>query len=130
MIKFSYTILYVQDVISSIEFYERAFGFSRKFVSPGNEYGELLTGETTVSFASITLAKSNLKDGFIENTLANKPFGIEIGFTTENVEEVVKAAITAGAKIVENPKIKPWGQKVAYLRDIDGVLIEISTPMT
>lgn len=129
MIKFAYTILYVQDVTKSIEFYENAFGFSRKFVSPENDYGELLVGETTLSFASISLAESNLKDGFIQSSLFNKPFGIEIGFTTENVEATIEQAISAGATLAEHPKTKPWGQVVAYIRDIDGFLIEICTPM-
>jgi lactoylglutathione lyase len=129
MIKFAYTILYVQDVTKSIEFYEKAFGFTRKFITPENDYGELLAGETTLSFVSTTLAKSNLTNGFTESSLTGKPFGIEIGFTTENVEETLSAAINAGAVIVENPKTKPWGQVVAYVRDIDGFLIEICTPM-
>lgn len=129
MIKFAYTILYVQDVPKSIEFYENAFGFTRKFVTPANDYGELLVGETTLSFASKELAKSNLKEGFIESSLTDKPFGIEIGFTADNVEETVSTAVNAGATIVENPTRKPWGQTVAYVRDIDGFLIEICTPM-
>lgn len=129
MIKFAYTILYVQDVAKTIEFYEQAFGFTRKFISPDNSYGELLVGETTLSFAAITLAKSNLKDGFLESSLANKPFGIEIGFTTTNVDETLLKAVAAGATLVEQPKTKPWGQVVAYVRDLDGFLIEICTPM-
>lgn len=129
MIQFAYTILYVQDVTKSVEFYEKAFGFARKFISPGNDYGELSVGETTLSFASTALAKSNLKDGFTESRLADKPFGIEIGFTTENVAETLAMATKAGAIVVENPKTKPWGQTVAYLRDLDGFLIEICTPM-
>jgi len=129
MIKFAYTILYVQDVTKAIEFYEKAFGFTRTFITPGNDYGELSAGETTLSFASITLAKSNLKDGFIESNLENKPFGIEIGFTTDDVEESVRTALDAGATLVEHPKTKPWGQVVAYVRDIDGFLVEICTPM-
>ena len=129
MIKFAYTILYVQDVTKSVEFYENAFGFIRKFIAPGNDYGELLVGETTLSFASLTLANSNLTNGFTASSLINKPFGIEIGFTTENVEETLSTAVKAGATIVEDPKTKPWGQVVAYLRDLDGFLIEICTPM-
>lgn len=129
MIKFAYTILYVEDVTKTVEFYETAFGFTRKFVTPDNDYGELMVGETTLSFASITLAKSNLKDGFTESSLTAKPFGIEIGFTTANVEETLIRAVKAGATIVENPKTKPWGQVVAYLRDLDGFLIEICTLM-
>lgn len=129
MIKFAYTILYVQDVTKSVEFYENAFGFTRKFVTPDNDYGELLVGETTLSFASMTLAKSNLKEGFTESNLTAKPFGIEIGFTADNVEETLSTAVNAGATIVEIPKTKQWVQIVAYVRDIDGFLIEICTPM-
>jgi lactoylglutathione lyase len=75
------------------------------------------------------LAKLNLKEGFIESKLSNKPFGIEIGFTTNNVEETINSVLNAGGTILEKPKTKPWGQIVAYVRDIDGFLIEICTPM-
>jgi len=129
MIKFAYTILYVQDVTRTIDFYEKAFGFTRIFITPDNSYGELLTGDTTLSFASTTLAATNLKDGFVESSLSQKPFGIEIGFTTDDVEASVKSAVDAGAILVAEPKTKPWGQIVAYVRDIDGFLVEICTPV-
>lgn len=129
MTSFAYTILYVKDVSKSMEFYEKAFGFERKFMAPGNEYGELTTGATTLSFAAITLAKTNLSDGFVESSPNGKPFGIEIGFTTQEVEKVYNEAIKAGAIAVEKAKTKPWGQVVAYVKDPDGFLIEICTPM-
>ena len=129
MIKFAYTILYVENVTRSIEFYEKSFGFSRKFVTEENDYGEIITGETTISFASKNLANSNLKNGFIESDLKNKPFGMELGFVTENVAETIKSAKNNGGIIIEEPKQKPWGQIVAYIRDIDGFLIEICTAM-
>ncbi len=130
MIKFSYTILYVQDVVKTIEFYEKAFGFERKFITPDSTYAELLSGATTLSFASAYFARENFEVGFIESDLKNKPFGIEIGFTTEDVEATVKAAIDAGGVLVGEPKTKDWGQIVAYIRDIDGFLVEICTPMS
>ena len=127
MVKFGYTILYVEDVEKSIEFYENAFGFSRKFVTPENDYGELITGETTISFASKKLAAQNLKDGFIESNLEDKPFAIELGFITDNVGELVQKATSFGAVLIKEPTQKPWGQIVAYVRDLDGFLIEICT---
>ncbi|TDO23877.1 VOC family protein [Pedobacter duraquae] len=129
MITFSYTILYVNNVENSITFYEQAFGFKRKFVSPDGTYGELITGATTLSFASHHLAKSNLKDGYQESNIDIKPFGFEIGFATSDVEGVIKTALEAGASLAAEPKTKPWGQVVAYLKDLDGFLIEICTPM-
>jgi len=127
MVKFGYTILYVEDVQKSIEFYENAFGFSRKFVTPENDYGELITGETTISFASKKLAAQNLKDGFIESNPEDKPFAIELGFITDNVGELVQKATSFGAVLIKEPTQKPWGQIVAYVRDLDGFLIEICT---
>jgi uncharacterized glyoxalase superfamily protein PhnB len=129
MIKFAYTIFYVKNVSKSIEFYEKTFGFKRKFITDNDEYGELDTGSTTLSFASVKLAKSNLSKGFRENSPSKKPFAMEIGITTDNVDREVKAAIKAGAKLVEKPKQKPWGQTVAYVQDPEGFLIEICTPM-
>lgn len=129
MIQFKYTILYVQDVEKTLSFYEQAFGFSRKFIAPGNEYGELVTGGTTLSFAATSLAKFNLSAGFIESSVQNKPFAMEIGLTTDDVAATMNKAIAAGATIVEKPKQKPWGQTVAYVKDLDGFLIEICTPV-
>jgi uncharacterized glyoxalase superfamily protein PhnB len=129
MVKFGYTILYVENVEESISFYENAFGFSRKFITPENDYAELVTGETTLSFASKQLAAQNLKDGFIESTLEDKPFAIEIGFITEDVTETVQKATSFGAVLIKEPTQKPWGQIVAYIRDLNGFLIEICTEM-
>lgn len=127
--KYAYTILYVENVSETIEFYEKAFGFSRKFITPENDYGELLTGETTIAFASTELAKSNLKSGFEKATNFGKPFGIELAFTTENIEIDFQNAINSGATEFEPLTEKPWGQKVGYLRDNNGFLIELCTPI-
>ncbi|MFW0717968.1 VOC family protein [Pedobacter sp. N23S346] len=130
MVKFSYTILYVKNVSESIEFYEKAFGFERKFITPENNYGEITSGDTTISFADIQLASSNLSNGFKVSVKGEKPFGIELGFTTENVELVFNHAVKMGATPLEKIKVKPWGQEVAYVQDINGFLIEICSPMS
>jgi len=129
MIKFAYTILYVSDVKRTAEFYSKAFDFEVRFIAPGDEYAELNSGTTTLSFAALPLAKSNLSDGFQESDLKTKPFGIELGFTTVDVQALVDKALALGATLLEEPKEKPWGQMVAYIRDLDGFLIEVCTPM-
>ncbi|WP_342083713.1 VOC family protein [Dyadobacter sp. OTU695] len=129
MANFAYTILYVKDVAASIEFYENAFGFKKKFISPDNDYGELITGSTTLSFAASDFVQSHIPGGFTESSLTAKPFGIEIGFTVDNVEEVFQNALSAGAILVSEPKTKPWGQTVSYVRDPNGFLVEICTLM-
>lgn len=127
--KFAYTILYVENVTETIEFYERAFGFNRKFLTPEKDYGELISGETTIGFASLELGNSNFKNGYQKITNDRRPFGVELAFTTENIESDFQNAINSGATEFEPLTEKPWGQKVGYVRDNNGFLIEICTPI-
>lgn len=127
MIKFKYIILYVEDVEKSMNFYKNTFGSEIKFITPEKDYGELLTGETTLSFAAVSLAGSNIKKGFLTSKTQDKPFGIELGFVTDDVEALVKKAIKNGAELYEDIAVKPWGQKTAYIKDPNNYLIEICT---
>lgn len=127
--RFGYTILYVGDVATAIDFYERAFGLARRFVSDDGAYGELETGETTLAFASHAQAESVLSGGFRPISPAEPPAGIEIGFVTDDVAGAWQRARDAGAAEVTSPRVKPWGQTVAYVRDPVGMLVEICTPV-
>lgn len=127
--KYTYTIIYVKSVKETVEFYEKAFGFQCKFITPEEDYGELVSGETKIAFASIELGKSNFKNGFQISSDLDKPFGVEMAFTSENVDEDFKKAIAAGAKEYEGLTQKPWGQKVGYVLDNNGFLIEICSVM-
>jgi lactoylglutathione lyase len=127
--RFGYTILYVEDVLRAIDFYERAFGLVRRFVSDDATYGEMETGDTTLSFASHTLVSGFLPAGYRRNDPAEPPAGVEIGFVTDDVPAAWDAALAAGAIVVSPPTTKPWGQTVAYVRDLEGMLVEICTPV-
>lgn len=127
--KYAYTILYVESVNDTLTFYENAFGFQRKFITPEGDYGELLTGETTIAFASTGLGASNFQKGYQRLSKSEKPWGIEMAFTTEQIEEDFSKAVQHGAKIFEKVQEKPWGQKVGYLLDNNGFLIEVCTPI-
>jgi lactoylglutathione lyase len=127
--RFGYTIVYVRDVESSVAFYEQAFGLQRRFVDQSGQYAEMETGETTLAFALNDLGASNLPGGFRRNDPAEPPAGIEIAFLTEDVDAAFRKALEAGATSVAEPKTKPWGQSVAYVRDRDGVLVEIGSQM-
>jgi catechol 2,3-dioxygenase-like lactoylglutathione lyase family enzyme len=128
--KLGYTILYVKDVPRSVAFYEDAFGLSRRFVHEAGMYAEMDTGATTLAFAANGLAKSNLACGFQENHLSNPPAGFEIAFTTDDVQVAYDRALEAGATAVSPPATKPWGQIVAFVRDKDGIVVELCTPST
>ena len=127
--KYGYTILYVTDVGKTIEFYEKAFGFKRKMITPDNGYGELQTGGTCIGFVSMEMGKSNFTKGLQKADQSRLPFGIELAFTTKTIEKDFQRALDAGAIQWEPLREKPWGQTVGYLLDNNGFLIEICTPM-
>jgi len=127
--KYGYTIIYVEDVKETLAFYQKAFGFQKKFLTPEEDYGELISGETTIAFASLALARSNFKSELIRTKKTGQPLGVEMAFVTENIEADFQKAIEMGATEFEPLQEKPWGQKVGYLRDNNGLLIEICTPV-
>jgi lactoylglutathione lyase len=50
---------------------------------------------------------------------------MKLGFITHDVQKSFDQAIDAGAEAVSFPVKKPWGQTVSYVRDLNGLLVEI-----
>ncbi len=126
---FGYTIIYVDDVPATLDFYTKAFGLATRFLHESNGYGELETGTTTLAFAAHQVAEQNLPEGYTCVTSDGKPFGIEIGLVTNDVLGAYETAIAAGATPLAEPKAKPWGQVVAYVRSVEGTVVELCSPM-
>lgn len=127
--KFGYTIIYVPNVSTSLAFFEKAFGFSRRFLHASGMYGELETGETTLAFAAHDLGAMNFPSGHVAAHESAQPLGIEVAFVTAEVEQAHKQALSAGAIELSAPQAKPWGQVVSYVRCPDGTLVELCTPV-
>ena len=128
--KYGYTIIYVSSVVETLEFYKNAFGFDVKFVHESKAYGELDTGETTLAFASHEMGDMNLEGRYIKANVQNEPFGIELGFVTEDVVSAYSKAVESGAFPIKEPEEKPWGQLVGYVRAVDGSIIELCSPIS
>ena len=127
-----YAILFVKDVEASLAFYEKAFGLTRRFFHDdhGKAYGELETGAARLAFCSLPLVQEQLNQSEIHLASPSKPpLGFEIALLTSDVSALFGRAVKAGATAVCQPSTKPWGQTVAYLRDKDGHLVELATPM-
>jgi len=129
--RFGYMIFYVDDVGATVDFFVNAFGMVKKFVTTENDYGELETGATTLAFAANELAASNLDaaGGYDAIVSSAKPIGAVMTLLSDDVAATIEAAVAAGASRYAPPVDKPWGQTVAYIRDPNGILIEVATPM-
>jgi lactoylglutathione lyase len=123
-----WVIVYVPDVGAAIEFYEQAFGFERKSLAPDASFGELNSGATTLAFATETLAESNFDGGF-QRPAGERPFNVEIALVFDDPEAAFSRAVELGATVLAEPKRKPWGQLVSYVRDPFGTLVEVCSPV-
>jgi uncharacterized glyoxalase superfamily protein PhnB len=128
MNKLGTIIYYVENVEKTLTFFEKAFGLKRMFIDPTGHYGQLDTGTTALGFASFDLAKQNLPQGFTRVSPKELP-GCEISFTATDVKRSLTHAVKSGAELIAAAEEKPWGQTVAYVRDFNGILIEIASDM-
>ncbi len=125
--KLAYAILYVPAVEASLSFYERAFGLSRRMLHESGLYGELETGATTLAFADETFTPT--RGAFALNRSTNPAAGAEVGLVVDDVAAAFARALESGATPVVEPVTKPWGQTVAYVRDLNGFFVELCTSM-
>lgn len=126
--KYGYTILYVDDVLKTVAFYEKALGLKKLFVHESNAYAEMDTGATRLAFTAKSLAKENGLDfGQLGSFSSPPPF--EVALVTDDVESAFKKAVANGASELKKPVQKPWGQLVGYIRDCNGFLVEICSPL-
>ena len=126
--KFAYTIVYVADVELTLKFYQQTFGLKLHFLHDSKQYGELDTGEVKLAFASNAMADANGVTIRVNAADQLAP-GFEIALSCEDVTAAFEHAVSNGAIAVNEPATKPWGQIVAYVRDCNGILIELCTPM-
>ncbi len=126
--KLGYTLLYVNDVEKTMAFYSKAFGLEISFLHESKEYGEMKTGDTKLGFVHHNTAGSHGFE-YEKLSLKNKAPGFEIGLVTNDVEEAFARAVEAGAIATSKPTKKPWGQVVSYVRDCNGLLVEICSAM-
>lgn len=124
--KFKYTILYVEDVSSTLDFFKRAFGFDQQFLHESGDYGELNTGSTTLSFSSLSLMQELGKSPAQVKALAPV---FEIAFESNDVRTDLSRALAAGAVLHQDIRDESWGQTTAYVNDPNGFLLEICSPI-
>jgi len=127
--KLGYTIIYVPSVAQALGFYKDAFGFETRFLHESGAYGELETGATALAFATHEMGEMNFAGQYQKPSPTTLPFGMELAFVCDDVAAAYTKAVAAGAAPLKEPAEKPWGQTVAYVRDQNGILIELCSPM-
>ena len=125
-----WVIVYVDDPPAAREFYMRAFGLQGGFVAGSRTYAELDTGATKLAFAAYALGEQNFSGGVRPAAAGDgPPPNVEIALVADDVDGAYERALEAGCVALAEPKDKPQGQRVAWVRDPFGTLLELATPL-
>ena len=124
-----WTIVYVKSVEAAVRFYRRAFGLELRFIVETKDYAEMETGSTALAFASNRFAAVHMPAPIRESDPDEPAPGFTVSFRSNNVEADYERAIEAGATALSTPREHPWAQTTACVRDPDGVMIEIASPL-
>jgi uncharacterized glyoxalase superfamily protein PhnB len=125
-----YAGFFVEDVPKTAAFYEAAFGLKLRYMHPTKGYSELETGDTLLAFTSeafLDEARLLGQTRIRRNRASVDPVGAQIALVTDDMDAAWKRATGAGAQVIKEPEAKPWGQVTGYLRDVNGVLVELCT---
>jgi lactoylglutathione lyase len=122
--KLGSVVLYVPDVAAATAFYEQAFGLHLRHADPGGEFAEMDTGGIPLVFVAEG-RRAEAGHTFRAHRPFEQPAATEVGFVAKDVAAAYAGALSAGALPYEAPNTRPDGQTVAYVRDLNGVLVEI-----
>jgi predicted enzyme related to lactoylglutathione lyase len=125
-LRLGWVIVYVDDPAAASAFYEEAFGLRGEFAV--GTYAQMDTGATRLAFAAYTLGDGNFPGG-VQRPGEATPANVEIALVADDVEAAYERALAAGCTSLAPPTDKPQGQRVAYVRDPFGTLVELCTPL-
>ena len=117
-----YVILIVEDLDRALGFYTTVLGL--KLGHRSGDYAQLDTGVTRLAFYTRSAMQKTL--GIPLVAPAPNASGFEVGFKVADVDAAFAELIAGGALQVAPPTGRFWGQRTAYVRDLDGHLIELA----
>ena len=130
------TRIFTDDVDALLAFYERVTGVAAHRIHP--LFGEIATASGTLAIAS-TQTVGLLGAGSAE-AAANRSVCLDFLVDDVDADHARLAAIVAefsaevapgsAAGLVNEPTTMPWGNRSLLLRDPDGNLINVFTPVT
>jgi|SRR3954451_23562018 catechol 2,3-dioxygenase-like lactoylglutathione lyase family enzyme len=130
-IKLGYTIVYVRDVRQAATFYSDAFGFEILQIDEPQGWAMVDAGGHTLGFSSHRLIQRFFGKPFVETRADADPLGFELDVVVDDLAELesaIASATSAGAVLVVAPQVADDGATIAFLRDPNGVILEIQTP--
>jgi lactoylglutathione lyase len=120
-------MIYVANVPKTVRFYQQAVGATCDHAHDDGSYAELRLGPIVVAVVEADFARRHFPGEFRRHEPSDKPAALEIYIEVEKLDEAIARALDAGATQLGEPTERPWGQRSVFLRDVDGVVIELAS---
>jgi predicted enzyme related to lactoylglutathione lyase len=121
--KLASTRLVAADIKLMVGFYEMVTGRAADWLAP--VFAEIVTPAATLAIGAADTV-GLFKEGSAEPS-ANRTAILE--FIVNDVDDEF-ARLKDKAEVVHGPKTMPWGNRTALLRDPEGTLVALFTPVT
>lgn len=124
-LRFGSTVIYVDDLPATIDFYRRALGMEPRFYDEAAGFAEL-GPEGQIALAAHRAGELMMPGAF--NQAGKQVSAVEIAFYTGEVQAAFDRAVAAGARELTPPRVMAWGQTVAYVQSPEGTILGFVTP--
>lgn len=114
-VRSGFPILTTRDLAGLEAFYVAAFGATRTYA---------FENEGRDVYIALDLGDAKLGIG-VDDAFEGPPQGVALWLYVDDVDEVYRQATGAGAGTVAEPADMPWGERVAQVRDPDGLVINL-----
>jgi uncharacterized glyoxalase superfamily protein PhnB len=113
----------VTNFNKALNFYTNTLNLTVHIEDRDNEFAELVLGDTLLALlTNDTLRDMSENINFVDKNSSTFLFAVEVN----NLEETHNELKEDGVNLIQQPKSTPWGQKVAYFKDPEGYIWEIS----
>ncbi|MGB6153106.1 MAG: VOC family protein [Pricia sp.] len=110
------------DLTASKNFYTKLFDFKVDYDS--DWFVHLMSKDK-----QLELGLMDRTHKLVPTAYQNPPNGFYITFVVDNVDELFETAKSEGFEIVEKPSDTFYGQRRLLLKDPDGSLVDVSSPI-
>jgi catechol 2,3-dioxygenase-like lactoylglutathione lyase family enzyme len=122
MAKYSSTVIFVENIEASKNFYQKIFDLEIEF-----DFGENVMFKDAFAIWQIDNANKHIFD---DSVICHNKCGIELYFEEEQFDEFYDKLTTHNIQLIHHKKTEDWGQHTIRFYDPDNNIIEVAEKMT